>query len=336
MFHWCVFYTKNHQNRLIKGKELILRSLKMGNEQITDKERSHQAKKVTLIGFFVNTILTIIKITAGILGKSNAMLADGIHSLSDFFTDIVVLVGFKFTDKPADKDHNFGHEKYETFATFIIGIALLLAGFNILQNGMSNVYKVVVKNEILPKPEIIALFAACISIVFKELLYRYTKKVGHNINSPAVIANGWHHRSDALSSVGTLIGISIAYFLGDKWIIFDPIAAIVVSVFIFKVAFEVMLPAINELLESSLDEKDVKYITNLLDSTIGVEKYHNLRTRKLGPNIAIEAHLMFEKTISLYDAHAISEAIEKQLNNYYGKRSIITFHLEPNYKKYIE
>jgi len=308
----------------------------MGREQISEKKRSEQARKITLVGFFINSILSVLKITAGIIGKSNAMLADGIHSLSDFFTDIVVLVGFKFTEKPADKDHNFGHEKYETFATFIIGIALLLAGFDILQSGVVNVYKIAFKNETLPRPKLIAIIAALISILSKEFLFRFTKKVGEKINSPAVIANGWHHRSDALSSIGTLIGISVAYFLGDKWIIFDPIAAIVVSVFIFKVAFEIMLPAVNELLESSLDEKDVKYISKLIESNQSIKNYHNLRTRRIGSNIAIEAHLMFDTTISLYQAHAISESIEKTLKEYFGNRSIITFHLEPNYKKYID
>lgn len=308
----------------------------MEKELISEKVRSEKARKITFVGFFINSILSIIKITAGILGKSNAMLADGIHSLSDFFTDIVVLVGFKFTEKPADKDHNFGHEKYETFATLIIGIALLLAGFDILQSGAVNVYKIAFKNEILPRPKLIAIIAALISIFSKEFLFRFTKKVGEKINSPAVIANGWHHRSDALSSIGTLIGISVAYFLGDKWIIFDPIAAIVVSVFIFKVAFEIMLPAVNELLESSLDEKDVKYISKLIESNQAIKNYHNLRTRRIGSNIAIEAHLMFDKNISLYQAHAISESIEKTLKDYFGKRSIITFHLEPNYKEFID
>ncbi len=308
----------------------------MGKDITSEKVRSEKARKITFVGFFINSILSVLKISAGIIGKSNAMLADGIHSLSDFFTDIVVLVGFKFTEKPADKDHNFGHEKYETFATFIIGIALLLAGFDILQGGAVNVYKIAFKNEILPRPKLIAIIAALISIFSKEFLFRFTKKVGEKINSPAVIANGWHHRSDALSSIGTLIGISVAYFFGDKWIIFDPIAAIVVSVFIFKVAFEIMLPAVNELLESSLDEKDVKYISNLIESNQGIKNYHNLRTRRIGSNIAIEAHLMFDKNISLYQAHAISESIEKTLKEYFGKRSIITFHLEPNYKEFID
>ncbi len=304
----------------------------MYNHDITDERRSHEAKKVTWIGFITNLLLTSIKIIAGILGTSNAMLADGIHSLSDFFTDIVVLVGFKFTEKPADEEHSYGHGKYETFATVIIGIALFLAGYKILQKGLVNIYEVLVKNEIMTRPKMIAMIAAIISIISKEILYRYTKKVGKRINSPAVIANGWHHRSDAFSSIGTLLGISCAYFLGDKWIILDPVAAIVVSILILKVAFEIMSPAVNELLEASLNKKEVQYITNLFDESSEIQKYHHLRTRRIGSNIAIEAHLLFEKTISLYAAHEISEQLEQQLKHYFGKRSIITFHLEPNFK----
>jgi len=305
----------------------------MYNNEITYEKRSCEAKKVTWVGFFVNTILTIIKIMAGIFGKSNAMLADGIHSLTDFLTDIVVLVGFGFTDKPADERHNFGHGKYETFATVIIGLTLLFAGYNIMKNGLIAVFEVLIKGETISRPRMVAVIAAILSIVFKEALYRYTKRVGEIIKSPAVVANGWHHRTDALSSIGTLIGISFACFIGDKWTIFDPIAAIVVSIFIIKVAFEIMLPAVNELLEVSLNEHEVQYILNILDKTSEIQDFHNLRTRRVGPNVAIESHLLFDETISLYNAHEVSELLEQQLKNYFGKGSIITFHLEPNIKE---
>lgn len=297
---------------------------------IADEKRSYEAKKITWIGFVVNTILTILKILAGILGKSNAMIADGVHSLSDFFTDIVVLVGFKLTEKPADEDHNYGHGKYETFATVIIGVALIMAGFSILQKGIVDVYTVLVKGEMITRPKLIAILAAVISIISKEWLYRYTKGIGEKISSPTVIANGWHHRSDAFSSIGTLFGISFAYLLGDKWTILDPLSAIIVSVFIFKVAVEILSPAINELLEVSLNKNEVEYIRDLLDESEEIQNYHNLRTRRVGPNIAIEAHLLFDKTISLYEAHRFSESLEQKLKLYFGRRSMITFHLEPN------
>jgi len=305
----------------------------MYNYEINDGKRSYEAKKVTWIGFIVNTILTIIKIMAGIFGKSNAMLADGIHSLTDFFTDIVVLVGFRLTDKPADEKHNFGHGKYETFATLIIGLTLLFAGYSIMKNGLISTYEVLIKGETISSPGMIAIIAAILSIVFKEALYRYTKNIGERIKSPAVIANGWHHRSDAFSSIGTLIGISFAYFLGDKWTIFDPIAAIVVSVFIIKVSFEIMLPSVNELLEVSLNKDEIEYIFNLLNKRSEIKDFHHLRTRRVGSIVVIESHLLFDETSSLHNAHEVSESIEKQLKHYFGKGSIITFHLEPNIKR---
>lgn len=305
----------------------------MYNYEINDEKRSYEAKKVTWIGFIINTILTIVKIMAGIFGKSNAMLADGIHSLTDFFTDIVVLLGFRFIDKPADEKHNFGHGKYETFATLIIGLALLFAGYSIMKNGLSTIYEVLIKRETISSPGMIAIIAAILSIVSKEALYRYTKNIGERIKSPAVIANGWHHRSDAFSSIGTLIGISFAYFLGDKWTIFDPIAAIVVSIFIIKVSFEIMLPAVNELLEVSLNKDEIEYILHLLNERSEIQDFHHLRTRRIGSNVVIESHLLFDETSSLYNAHEVSESIEKQLKDYFGKDSIITFHLEPNIKR---
>jgi cation diffusion facilitator family transporter len=302
----------------------------MTDLKINEKERSKIAKKVTLVGFFTNVVLTIVKIIAGLVGNSCAMFADGIHSLSDFFTDIIVLVGFKFTEKPADGDHNYGHGKYETFATFVIGLILMFAGYNILQNGLVNIFNIVIEHQPYQSPELITLIVALLSIVSKEILYRYTKKYGENINSSALIANGWHHRSDALSSVGTLIGISLAYFGGENWAIFDPIAAVVVSIFIFKVAFEIIVPSINELLEVALPKKDVKYILKQIKMHEDILDVHNLRTRRIGTTIAIEAHLVFEGNISLDLAHKNSDIIERELKQYFGYNCIITFHLEPN------
>ena len=306
----------------------------MYSHEISDQERSYEARKVTWIGFVANVILTVIKIATGILGHSSAMVADGIHSLSDFFTDIVVIIGLKLTEKPADEDHNFGHGKYETFAAVVVGIALLFAGYNIMQKGVVNIYRILILNETVIKPSLIAIFAALLSIVSKEMLYRYTKRVGEKINSAAVIANGWHHRSDAYSSVGTLIGISCAYILGNKWIIFDPIAAIVVSILIIKVAFEILSPSVKELLEASLCDEEVQQILNLIKETPEIVEYHDLRTRRIGTNVAIEAHILFEKSTSLYYAHEISESLEKKLRSIFGAKSIITFHLEPQIKKY--
>lgn len=168
--------------------------------------RGQEAKRITLLGFWVNAVLVVIKLIAGIMGRSGAMIADGVHSLSDFLSDIVVIVGFKLANQPADEDHNYGHEKYETIATTVISLFLVLVGFEILKTGLANI-DLVLRGQLLPKPGMIALAAAFISIVAKELLFRRTFYVGKKISSPAIIANGWHHRSDALSSIGTLLGI---------------------------------------------------------------------------------------------------------------------------------
>jgi len=302
----------------------------MGGINVNEEERSYEAKKVTCVSFIANSILTAIKIYAGIFGYSAAMLADGVHSLSDFFTDIVVLIGFRFSDKPADDQHNYGHEKYETLATVIIGMALFFAGYKILISGIESIYEVLIGGKTIERPAEIALLAAVLSILSKECLYRYTKVVGERIKSPSVIANGWHHRSDAFSSFGTLIGIGGAFVLGEKWTILDPLASVIVSMFIFKVAVEVLYPAISELLESSLNTEDNDYIKSVIEKSPQIQNYQNLRTRNIGSKVAIDVHFIFEKTISLNDAHEYATNVENQLKHYFGDSSIITIHLEPS------
>lgn len=301
----------------------------MERKVITGEMRSYEAKKVTLIGFFINAILTGLKIFAGIQGNSAAMVADGVHSLSDFFTDIVVLIGFKFTDKPADDDHNYGHGKYETLATMIISIALALVGYKILSSGLMNMYAAAFKGKVIDKPGYIALIAAITSIVSKELLYRYTKAIGEKIQSSAVIANGWHHRSDAFSSIGTLIGIGGAIILGNKWTILDPIASIIVSIFIFKVALEIFIPAINELMEVSLDATEINFIKSTIESCPQILNYHHLRTRKVGARKAIEVHFIFDEALSIKDAHEYATGVELVIKEHFGELTLITTHLEP-------
>ena len=259
----------------------------MLSAQLNEATRCQEATRVTWVGFVINAVLTGLKIAAGIQANSAAMVADGVHSLSDFFTDVVVLVGFKITEKPADDQHNYGHGKYETLATVIISMTLIFVGFNILTSGAKNIYSVLFQGKVLGKPGIAALAAAAVSIVGKEWLYRYTRTVGDKINSSAVIANGWHHRSDAFSSIGTFIGIGGAIFLGDKWTILDPIASVVVSVFIFKVALQIFGPAMNELMESSLGEDELCAIREIIMDCPDVMSHHHLRTRRVGSINAI-------------------------------------------------
>ncbi len=296
---------------------------------MNEEVRNKRAKEVTWAGFWLNIVLTVLKIFAGIQGKSAAMLADGIHSLSDFITDIVILIGFQFTAKPADESHNYGHGKFETFATVIIGLALIFAGYGIFKSGAQNIYAVFVQGVTLEKPGMISLVAAVISIVGKEWLFRYTRNVGIEINSPAVIANGWHHRSDVFSSFGTLIGIGGAIFLGSNWTILDPIASIVVSFFIFKVALEILAPAFSELMETSLGADDIDFIESTIAQHPEVVSSHKLRTRRIGSKAAIEVHIEVDPNLTVKIAHMIATEIEMTLHEHFGEAVFITTHIEP-------
>ena len=290
--------------------------------------RTKQIYRVTLLGMFVNILLFAFKLVAGIVGRSGAMVADAIHSASDFATDIVVLAFVRISAKPRDDDHKWGHGKYETLASLIIGVALFAVGVDILIESAEKIVAVV-QGEVLPRPGVIAIIAAAVSIVAKEALYQYTVRVGRQTESPSVVANAWHHRSDALSSIGALLGIGAAYFLGEKWRIADPIAAIVVAALIIKVAIELCHNALAELLEKSLSKEVEEEILAIISSTPNVYKPHNLRTRRIGSNIAIEVHIRVDGSMSVDASHEISRQIERALRNRFGEQTAVAIHIEP-------
>ncbi|MBO8459872.1 MAG: cation transporter [Bacteroidetes bacterium] len=298
---------------------------------MNNNSREKSIYRITLIGTIVNVILTVAKFLAGFFGHSGAMIADAVHSCSDFFTDIVVLLFVHISAKPNDKSHDFGHGKFETLATVIIGIALLAVAIGIITHNAQLIVQVI-NGQTIAAPSIIALYTAAISIIAKELLYQATVKVGKNTNSPAVIANAWHHRSDAFSSVGTLIGIAGAFFLGEKWRILDPIAAIVVGLFIIKVAIELIIPGLNELLEKSLPDEEETKILKIITENPSIKDPHNLKTRKIGANIAIDLHIRLDENMSVKESHAITVDIENKIRQEYGPATQITLHVEP-YKK---
>lgn len=277
---------------------------------------------------FVNIALFAFKLVAGIVGRSGAMIADAIHSASDFATDIVVLAFVRISSKPRDDDHKWGHGKYETLASLIIGVALFAVGVDIFMDSALKI-KAVVNGELLPRPGIIAIVAAALSIIVKEALYQYTARKGKALESPSVVANAWHHRSDALSSIGALLGIGAAYFLGDKWCIADPIAAIVVAALIIKVAIELCATSLAELLEKSLPRDVEEEIISIILATPNVYKPHNLRTRRIGSNIAIEVHIRVDGTMTVQDSHEISRTIESALRNRFGEQTAVAIHIEP-------
>lgn len=298
------------------------------------KEKSEEAAReagiyrVTLVGSVVNLLLLVFKFVAGILGHSAAMLADAVHSLSDFVTDIIVIVFVRISSKPEDEGHDYGHGKYETLATAIIGLVLLFVGFGILWNGATSIWDFWQGGE-LKEPGMLALWAALVSILFKELLYQYTVLKGRRLNSQAVVANAWHHRSDALSSIGTAVGIGGAILLGERWLILDPLAAVVVSLFIMKVAIQLLVPCVEELLEKSLPAEVEEKIKQEILSFPGVTSPHHLRTRRIGSSYAIEVHIRMDGQITLEEAHHTATAIENRLKSEFGSRTYINIHVEP-------
>lgn len=277
---------------------------------------------------FVNMILFVFKLVAGFLGRSGAMIADAVHSASDFATDVVVLAFVRISAKPRDDDHKWGHGKYETLASLIIGVALFAVGVEILLDSAEKI-KAVVDGEVLPRPGTIAIIAAAVSIVAKEALYQWTVRVGKHTESPSVVANAWHHRSDSLSSIGALLGIGAAYFLGEKWRIADPIAAIVVAALIIKVAIDLCSTALAELLEKSLPKEVEEEILAIILATPNVYKPHNLRTRRIGSDIAIEVHIRVDGNMSVFASHEISKEIERALRTRFGERTAVAIHIEP-------
>lgn len=290
--------------------------------------REKKIYKVTLIGSAVNAVLIALKFVAGFAGRSSAMVADAVHSLSDFISDVIVLVFVKIAGKPKDKGHDYGHGKFETLASMIIGLLLIGVGIGLMVNGIESVIRSI-HGEALQRPTMLALIIAIAAIISKEWLYRYTLKEGKKLNSQAVMANAWHHRSDAVSSLGTLVGVAGAMFLGERWRILDPLAAIVVSVFIVKSGYDIVKPCISELLEASLPEDKEKEIMDLVTGVPGIVFVHNLRTRRIGNGIAVDLHAKMDGNLTLSEAHEKATAAENAIKSAFGDNSIINIHMEP-------
>ena len=291
-------------------------------------ERKKEIYKVTLVGGAVNVILLLFKFVAGIVGHSAAMVADAVHSLSDFVTDVIVLIFVRISGKPEDKDHEYGHAKYETLAMTLIGVALLMVAVGIVYSGLTKIIAWA-QGEVLKAPGLMALWAALLSVVLKEAVYHYSMAEARKLNSQAVEANAWHHRSDALSSVGTAIGIGGAIFLGQRWAVLDPVASIVVGVLIIKVSVELLRNGIGDLMEHSLPEEVENEILQLAASVPGVVEPHALRTRRLGNHYAIEFHILMDGNITLCEAHEKASEVEDILRAHYGSETHIAVHVEP-------
>ena len=291
-------------------------------------ERNKEIYKVTLLGGAVNVVLLVFKFVAGIAGHSAAMVADAVHSLSDFVTDVIVLIFVHISGKPKDKSHDYGHGKFETLATTVVSMSLLVVAAGILYSG---VMKIVAwaNGAQLEAPGMLALWAALLSIVLKEATFRYSMVKAHQLNSQAVEANAWHHRSDAMSSVGTAIGIGGAIFLGERWTVLDPVASVIVGLFIVKVSLNLLRVGIGDLMEQSLPDEVEAEILRLAASVPGVSDPHELRTRRIGNHYAIELHIRVDGDLPLREAHEKASQVEKLLRSHYGEETHIAVHVEP-------
>ena len=281
-----------------------------------------------MVGGAVNVVLLLFKFVAGIVGHSAAMIADAVHSLSDFVTDIIVLVFVRISGKPTDKSHEYGHGKYETLATTLIGLALLIVAVGIVYSALTKIIAWA-QGGTLEAPGMLALWAALLSIILKEAGFHYSMVQARKLKSQAVEANAWHHRSDALSSIGTAIGIGGAIFLGERWTVLDPMAGIIVGLFIIKVAIDLLRNGIGDLMEHSLPDEVESEILQLAGSIPGVTEPHDLHTRRIGNHYAIELHILMDDDISLREAHNKSEEVENILREHYGKETHISVHVEP-------
>jgi len=290
--------------------------------------REREIYKVTLVGSVGNAILLTFKFVAGIAGNSSAMIADAVHSLSDFVTDILVLVFVSISAKPQDQSHDYGHGKFETIASFLIALALMAAAMGIVVSGTMKFLSWLDGNE-LKTPGWIALWAALLSIAIKELLYQYTMHRARKLDSQAMVANAWHHRSDALSSIGAAIGIGLAIWLGQRWTVLDPLASIVVGLMLVKVAYELLKTSMGELTECSLPEETENEIIEIILSFNDVGQLHNLRTRRIGNRIAIEAHVRMDGQLPLYVVHERATTIEQKLKERLGPTTHVSLHMEP-------
>ncbi len=291
------------------------------------KSEKDVAVRVSLVGMIANILLTLFKLLAGILGRSGAMISDAVHSASDVFSGLIVIVGVRFSSKESDSDHPYGHERFECVAAILLSILLLLAGgaigFSAVQSIISGDYK--------DRADIglIALIAAVVSVVVKEAMYWYTKINGDKINSTALKAEAWHHRSDALSSVGAIIGIGGAK-LGFP--ILEPIASTIICLFIFKVSFDIFKDNIDRMVDRSCDEETEDEIRQLVLNVEGVMSVDLLQTRVFGSKVYVDIEIGADSSLPLTEAHQIAENVHNAVESGFPQVKHIMVHVNPKDK----
>jgi len=281
-------------------------------------------REVTVVGLVVNLLLSIVKFVGGTLGGSQAVIADGVHSLSDMTTDVAILVGVRYWTKPADAGHPHGHRRIETVITLGIGVLLAAVAVGLLRNAV-----LTVREPRATPPGWIAFFAAAVSLVSKEALYRWTVTRGRRIKSMSVIANAWHHRSDAFSSAPAAIAVAMGA-LDPRWSFVDSIGAVAVSLFIFQASFRIIHPAFHKLIDSGAPERDQKRIRELALDTDGVLEVHAIRTRYVsGSSLAVDLHVLVDRRMTVWQGHRIAGIVERRLAEHGPDVVDVVVHLEP-------
>ncbi|NIA07509.1 MAG: cation diffusion facilitator family transporter [Actinobacteria bacterium] len=295
------------------------------HNHLPTNQRNRQIRRITWIGLVLNILLTGLKFAAGILGHSQAIVADAVHSASDLGTDLVLLIGIRAWSKPRDKQHPFGHERIETLLALFMGIFLALVGVWIVQNSLRGI-----EEAHLGKPGLIALIAAGISIVSKETMYRWTKHVGCKTSSMALIANAWHHRSDAMSSLPAGLAVLGAILLPSKWAFLDHIGALVVCIFLFHAAYKIISPAVAELLDAVPKSHVPEELVQIIAQTPGVSLVHNVRARSAGARVLTDAHIEVAPDITVTAGHDIAERVKHRVLAQLPEVTEITIHVEPH------
>jgi cation diffusion facilitator family transporter len=292
-------------------------------------ERGKVARRATIIGFLVNLLLLLLKFLIGIFANSAALISDAVHTLSDLVGDVIVFVGYKFTNKPADDNHNYGHGKIETIVSTIIAMILIYLGYTILRNSVIVIYNFFIHDTPIEMPELIALVPVIISIIAKELMFRYSLSIAKQIDSDTMKANAWHQRSDALSSVAALIGIGLALLLGKRFAVLDPIASFVVSLLILKVGYDIIKNSIAQLTDAALTQEEIAKIEEIIQSVADIKSYGNVKTRKIGYYISVDVHIHLDPQLNVVEAHDIASELENKLYAEFGNETLVSVHIEP-------
>lgn len=293
----------------------------------THSQRNREEKRCTLVGMTSDICLSVLKIVTGIVGRSSAILADGIHSIGDTVTDGLVYAMVRLSGKGVDERYRYGRGKYETLAAFLISIVLVVIALGLMREGVEDVWQAL-NGKMLERPHNIALIVGIIAVVVKEGLYRYTRHKGNATGSAALKAYAWHHRADALSTAATLLGVAGAMFLGEQWRVLDPVAAIIVSILILVLAYRMGRPAVEELLEVSLPLDEQETISTIVSGTPGVKAFHNLRTRRNGNLRVVDIHIKVDGDLNVTQSHDITRDIEHRLADSLGE-VLANIHVEP-------